>query len=328
MLQIGAYKLPSRVVLAPMAGVTDRPFRQLCKRYGAGLTVSEMLSSDTALYHSRKSRQRLNFDGESAPRCVQIVGNDPQQMALAASINAENGADIIDINMGCPAKKVCRKAAGSALLRDEALVQDILQQVVQAVDIPVTLKIRTGWSPEQRNALRIAELAQDCGIAALTIHGRTRACGFSGRAEYDSIAAVKQQCRIPVIANGDIDSPLQAAAVLAHTGADAVMIGRGAQGQPWLIAQIHHYLQQGQLLPTPALAEIKAVVVEHLRAIHQFYGELMGPRIARKHLRWYIQRIDSSRCDQHLYRIDNAQEQLRATQIFFDNLINREDIAA
>ena len=255
MISIGPYQLANRVILAPMAGVTDQPFRQLCRRLGAGLVVSEMVTSDTRLWNSRKSRLRLQHDGEPEPRSVQIAGGDPEMMAEAARMNAQLGAQIIDINMGCPAKKVCNKAAGSALLRDEPLVAAICAAVVQAVDIPVTLKIRTGWDPENRNALRIARIAEDSGIQALAVHGRTRSELYTGHAEYDTIAAVKQSISIPVFANGDIDSPQKAAEVLQHTGADAVMIGRAAQGRPWIFREIDHYLRSGELLAEPPLAE-------------------------------------------------------------------------
>lgn len=292
MFQIGPYHLASRVVLAPMAGVTDLPFRQLCRRFGAGLVVSEMVTSDTRLWNTRKSRQRLNHDGEAEPRSVQIAGGDPQMMAAAAQRNVEQGAQIIDINMGCPAKKVCRKAAGSALLKDEPLVRDILQAVVAAVDVPVTLKIRTGWSSDQRNGLDIARIAEDSGIAALAVHGRTRACGFAGEAEYHTIAGIVQALDIPVIANGDIDSPLKAQQVLAYTGAQAVMIGRAAQGRPWLCREIDQYLQHGSVLAPPGNDEIRQILSSHIDALHQFYGETMGVRIARKHVGWYLKTLE------------------------------------
>lgn len=291
MIAIGPYQLSSPVVLAPMAGVTDRPFRQLCRRFGAGLAVAEMLTSDHRLWDSPKSRQRRNHDGESGPIAVQIAGSDPAQMAEAARLNVAAGAQIIDINMGCPAKKVCRRAAGSALLRDEPLVAAILEAVVAAVPgVPVTLKIRTGWSPEERNGVRIARLAEACGIRSLAVHGRTRACRFEGAVEYDTIAAIKRAVSIPVLANGDINSPEQAAAVLARTGADGVMIGRAAQGRPWLCGQIATYLREGRLVAEPGHAEWAAVMLAHLDALHEFYGEPTGVRIARKHIAWYLER--------------------------------------
>ncbi len=318
MLQIGPYTLDTQVALAPMAGVTDRPFRQLCRRMGAGLVVSEMVTSDKRLWHTRKSSYRLDHSGEAEPRSVQIAGGDPQMMAEAAQLNADNGAQIIDINMGCPAKKVCNKAAGSALLKDEALVESILEAVTQQVDIPVTLKIRTGWCPETRNAVRIAQLAEKAGIAALTIHGRTRADAYRGAAEYDSIKAVRDAISIPLIANGDIDSPEKAKQVLEHTGADAVMIGRAAQGRPWLLREIDHYLRRGEYLPSPSINEKHQIIREHLIALHQFYGELMGVRIARKHVGWYLLTEPHGRNFRSIFnQIEDAQSQLQALDQFF-----------
>ncbi|MBZ0329123.1 tRNA dihydrouridine synthase DusB [Halomonas sp. ANAO-440] len=286
--QIGRHRLPNRVVLAPMAGVTDRPFRQLCRRLGAGLVVGEMVTSDPALWHTRKSRQRMDHRGEPGPRTVQIAGGDAAMLAEAARLNAEQGAEIIDINMGCPAKKVCNKAAGSALLRDEALVAEILEAVVAAVDVPVTLKIRTGWCADSNNGLRVARLAESAGIQALAVHGRHRQQRYSGQAEYDTIADIKSRVNIPVFANGDIDSPEKAAFVLDYTGADAVMVGRGAQGNPWIFREIDYYLRHGQALPPPTERERADVLLDHLSALHAFYGETMGVRIARKHLGWYL----------------------------------------
>ncbi|WP_192037211.1 tRNA dihydrouridine synthase DusB [Halomonas sp. YLGW01] len=287
---IGRHRLSNRVILAPMAGVTDRPFRQLCRRLGAGLVVSEMVTADPALWHTRKSRLRLDHAGEPGPRSVQIAGGDATMLAEAARLNADQGAEIIDINMGCPAKKVCNKAAGSALLRDEALVAEILEAVVAAVDIPVTLKIRTGWCADSNNGVRIARLAEEAGIKALAVHGRHREQRYSGHAEYDTIAAIKNSVSLPVFANGDIDSPAKAAAVLDYTGADAVMIGRGAQGNPWIFREIDHYLRHGRALPAPSRDERRRVMHGHLDALHGFYGEHMGVRIARKHLGWYLAR--------------------------------------
>jgi tRNA-dihydrouridine synthase B len=272
-----------------MAGVTDRPFRVLCKRLGAGLAVSEMTSSDPRLWGTEKSRLRMDHAGEPAPVAVQIAGYDPAMMADAARHNAALGAQIIDLNMGCPAKKVCRVDAGSALLRDEALVARICAAVVGAVEVPVTLKIRTGYNRASRNGLAIARIAEDCGIAALTVHGRTREDQYEGVAEYDTIAAIKQSVRIPVIANGDVDSPEKAKHVLVHTGADAVMVGRGALGHPWIFREIAHYLATGALLPPPAAAEVRDTLLEHLDALHDFYGEGRGLRVARKHIQWYCQ---------------------------------------
>lgn len=329
MFQIGPYRIGSPVILAPMAGITDRPFRQLCRRMGAGLVVSEMVTSDISLWHSRKSRLRLDHTGEAEPIAVQIAGAEPAQMAQAARLNADNGAQIIDINMGCPVKKVCNKAAGSALLQDETRVAEILAAVVAAVDVPVTLKIRTGWSPEQRNAVRIARLAEDLGIAALAVHGRTRACRFRGQAEYDTIAEVVDAVRLPVFANGDIDSARKAEQVLTKTGAQAVMIGRAAQGRPWIFREIDHYLRHGKCLPSPSLAEVALVLQQHLRELYAFYGEVMGPRIARKHLGWYLQTVPASESfRRQLNRIDNAQEQYYSVSKFFEQLQETEDKVA
>ena len=319
MLQIGPYSLDTQVALAPMAGVTDRPFRQLCRELGAGLVVSEMVTSDPNLWHTRKSSFRLNHQGEAEPRSVQIAGGDPEMMALAAQLNAERGAQIIDINMGCPAKKVCNKAAGSALLKDEPLVESILEAVVNAVDIPVTLKIRTGWSPDNRNALTIAKMAEQAGIAALTIHGRTRSDKYLGDAEYDTIKYVKQMINIPVIANGDITTPEKARFVLDYTGADAVMIGRAAQGTPWILREIDHYLRHGEKVAPPSLSEIHSIFNRHLKALHEFYGELMGVRIARKHLNWYLISVsDVTGFRKEFNQLDTADEQLNALDQYFD----------
>ncbi len=287
-MRIGQYQLRNRLIAAPMAGITDRPFRTLCYEMGAGLTVSEMMSSNPQVWESDKSRLRMVHIDEPGIRTVQIAGSDPKEMADAARINVESGAQIIDINMGCPAKKVNRKLAGSALLQYPDVVKSILTEVVNAVDVPVTLKIRTGWAPEHRNCEEIAQLAEDCGIQALTIHGRTRACLFNGEAEYDSIRAVKQKVSIPVIANGDITDPLKARAVLDYTGADALMIGRAAQGRPWIFREIQHYLDTGELLPPLPLAEVKRLLCAHVRELHDFYGPAKGYRIARKHVSWYL----------------------------------------
>ncbi|MGJ7460668.1 tRNA dihydrouridine synthase DusB [Halomonas sp. MA07-2] len=303
--RIGAHQLPNRVILAPMAGVTDRPFRQLCRRLGAGLVVGEMVTSDPSLWHTRKSRLRMDHQGEPGPRAVQIAGGDAEMLAEAARLNAAQGAEIIDINMGCPAKKVCNKAAGSALLRDEALVVEILEAVVTAVEVPVTLKIRTGWCADSNNGVRIARLAEAAGIRALAVHGRHRQQRYTGHAEYDTIAEIKAAVGIPVFANGDIDSPEKAAAVLDYTGADAVMVGRGAQGNPWIFREIDHYLRHGERLAPPAGEERAAVLRDHLGALHDFYGEHMGVRIARKHVGWYL--ADDSRLTA------KAQRELRAT---------------
>ncbi|MFA7553950.1 MAG: tRNA dihydrouridine synthase DusB [Spongiibacteraceae bacterium] len=336
MLQIGPYRLASRVVLAPMAGVTDLPFRQLCRRFGAGLVVSEMVTSDSRLWHTTKSRNRLNHTGEAEPRSVQIAGGEAAMMAEAAQLNVARGAQIIDINMGCPAKKVCKKAAGSALLKDQQLVTAILQAVVAAVDVPVTLKIRTGWSTEQRNGLDIARIAEDCGVSALAVHGRTRACKFNGEAEYDTIAAIKAAVSIPVIANGDIDSPQKALQVMQYTGADAIMIGRAAQGRPWLCREIDQYLRTGVIPPPPGNEEVQQVLIDHLQALHAFYGEFMGVKIARKHVGWYLkgneeqQQYNSAEFRSSFNQLETAQSQQQAIEQHFRQLaqqptINYED---
>lgn len=318
MFRIGPYNIDSRVILAPMAGVTDRPFRQLCREMGAGLVVSEMVTADKRLWHTRKSSFRLDHQGEAEPRSIQIAGGDPEMLADAARVNVENGAQIIDINMGCPAKKVCNKAAGSALLRDEGLVEAILQAVVGAVEVPVTLKIRTGWCPETRNGVRIARMAEASGIAALAVHGRTRADRYLGEAEYDTIARIRQSIDIPLFANGDIDSPEKAARVLDYTGADAVMIGRAAQGRPWLLGQIDHFLKTGEQLPDPDRVEQHGILRRHLEALHQFYGEYLGVRIARKHLGWYLQSCGNDRdFRQSFNQLETASDQLAAVDRFF-----------
>ena len=291
-MQIGSYKLANNVIAAPMAGVSDKPFRQVCLKNGAGMAVSEMVTSRVDLHQSTKTRFRLDHQGEAEPRVVQIVGTDPQMLATAARYNVASGAQIIDINMGCPAKKVCQKAAGSALLSDEPLVEAILRTVVDAVDVPVTVKIRTGANPQERNGVTIAKIAEQAGIQAITVHGRTRQCKFVGNVEYDTIASIKNNISIPVIANGDIDSPEQASLVLKHTLADAVMVGRAAQGQPWLFAQIAEYLNSGTILQTPALADRRSTLLSHIKAIHNFYGPALGIRFARKHIKWYLARWD------------------------------------
>ena len=288
-MRIGPHLIDPPLVLAPMAGVTDRPFRQLCRRLGAGLAVSEMTTSDASLWHTDKSRLRRDHAGEPGPISVQIAGYDPQQMADAARFNVDHGAQIIDINMGCPAKKVCRVDAGSALLRDETLVARICAAVVAAVEVPVTLKIRTGYSAALRNGLRIARIAEDCGIQALAVHGRTRDQHYTGAAEHATCALIKQAVRIPVMVNGDVDSPQSALETLRVTGADAVMIGRAAQGRPWLFRELAHYLQTGTVLPPPTRFEIRRWLLEHLDALYGFYGEARGVRVARKHIRWYCQ---------------------------------------
>ncbi len=286
-MQIGPHELSNKLILAPMAGVTDRPFRQMCRDLGAGMAVSEMVGSTSLIRGSAKTLRRANHDGETAPRSVQIVGFDPKMMAEAARINEAMGAEIIDINMGCPAKKVCNMSSGSALLKDEPLVADILKATVAAVKIPVTLKIRTGWSTEMRNGPTIAQIAEDAGIQALSVHGRTRSCFFKGEAEYDTIALIKQSVKIPVIANGDITTPEKAKFVLEKTGADAIMIGRAAQGRPWIFREIDHYLQHGTLAPEPSVQEIEAILTRHIENLYAFYDEHIGVHMARKHVAWY-----------------------------------------
>ena len=320
-MQIGAHTLRNALFVAPMAGVTDRPFRMLARRYGAGLAVSEMLSSRPELRGSRKSLLRLDHAGEPGPVSVQIAGAEPAMMADAARSNVERGAQIIDINMGCPAKKVCNVHAGSALLGNEALVARILEAVVAAVEVPVTLKIRTGPNPQRRNAARVAHIAEDSGVQLLAIHGRTRACGFAGRAEYDSIAEVKSRVRIPVIANGDIETPADARAVLEHTGADGLMIGRAAFGRPWIFREIEHFLATGMQLAAPGPAEIEAVVREHLEALYALYGEEQGLRVARKHLGWYARRLPGGESfRQGVVRIEAAAHQRAAVNDYFGRL--------
>jgi tRNA-dihydrouridine synthase B len=324
MLKIGPYTLDNSVVLAPMAGVTDLPFRQLCRRLGAGMAVTEMVSSNSLLWGSEKTRRRACHDGETDPISVQIMGTDPRMMAEAARFNAGEGAQIIDINMGCPAKKVCNVLAGSALLRDESLVGQILHAVVDAVDVPVTLKIRTGWSPEQRNGVAIARIAEQSGIQSLAVHGRTRACGYKqNTVEYDTMAAIKQAINIPLLANGDINTPEKAREVLDYTQADGVMIGRAAQGRPWIFREINHFLQHGTHLPEPELTEIRALLLQHLDALYAFYGEYKGTRVARKHIAWYSKgQRDGSQFRQRIMKVDSASEQLTQVRQYFDQLID------
>jgi tRNA-dihydrouridine synthase B len=322
MLQIGPYSLSNPVALAPMAGVTDLPFRRLCAELGAGLVVGEMISSNPRLRDSRKTRWRSRHDDEIRPRSVQIAGSDPEQMASAARYNVARGAQIIDINMGCPAKKVCRRAAGSALLADEGRVAEILRAVVAAVDVPVTLKIRTGPSPQRRNGVTIARIAEDTGIAALAVHGRTRACAFRGEVEYDTIAAIVEATGFPVFANGDIDSPAKAAEVIAHTGAAGVMVGRAAQGRPWLCGQIAARLATGIAPPPPPLSEQREILRRHVAQLHGFYGDYMGLRIARKHVGWYLGHQHTNGTARPNF---NALESCAAQLQFIDQLIRNEN---
>ncbi|ALP52120.1 tRNA-dihydrouridine synthase B [Candidatus Tenderia electrophaga] len=320
-MRIGPYKLNNNLVLAPMAGVTDRPFRQLCKQLGAGMAVSEMVSSNSLLWGSEKTKRRADHTGETEPKSVQIMGADPKMMAEAARYNVDNGAQIIDINMGCPAKKVCNVAAGSALLQYEDLVQDILEAVVGAVDVPVTLKIRTGWDTAHRNGVRIARIAQESGILALAVHGRTRACGYRGDAEYDTIAAIKQAVTIPVIANGDITTPQKAQQVLAKTGVDGIMIGRAAQGRPWIFREIGHYLKTGETLAEPSVTDVRDILLGHLHNLYNFYGEYTGVRMARKHIAWYSKgHRHGAAFRQAVNRVDSIDAQLKMTEDFFERL--------
>jgi len=320
-MHIGPYLISPPLILAPMAGVTDKPFRQLCKRLGAGLAVSEMTTSDPRLWQTRKSLARMDHVGEPAPVSVQIAGYDPAMLADAARYNVAHGAQIIDINMGCPAKKVCNVYAGSALLQDEPLVARIVEAVVKAVDVPVTLKIRTGWNRDNRNGLRIARIAEAAGIAALAVHGRTRADLYNGEAEYDTIAAIKQAVRIPVMANGDIDSPHKAREVLRLTGADGLLIGRAAQGRPWIFRELAHFLAHGEVLAPPTIEEVGEILLGHLRALHAFYGEVQGVRIARKHLGWYAKdRPENAAFRAVVNRAESAEAQLRLAREYFDTL--------
>ncbi|MDC1311073.1 tRNA dihydrouridine synthase DusB [Burkholderiales bacterium] len=326
-MKIGPHLLESPVIAAPMAGVTDQPFRNLCRKLGAALAVSEMVTSNTKLWSSKKTRFRLNHGGEDAPIAVQIAGTNPSQMAEAAKLNSELGAEIIDINMGCPAKKVCKAAAGSALLKDEKLVASILQAVVSSVDIPVTLKIRTGWSEESKNALQIAKIAQDCGIQALTIHGRTRNDFFNGIAEYETIAQVKSAVEIPIIANGDIDSPKKAFKVLQWTQADAVMIGRAAQGSPWIFREIAHYLRSNEELPPPTISEQKNILLGHLGELYNFYGEQRAVRLARKHVSWYLSDLPESREFRAIFNVlESGKTQMSAVTEFLDRVAFNQDL--
>ncbi|MBC8120075.1 MAG: tRNA dihydrouridine synthase DusB [Burkholderiaceae bacterium] len=324
-MKIGPYQLPNNVFVAPMAGVTDRPYRRLCKALGAGYAVSEMAASNPRLWASEKTARRLNHDGERAPVAVQLAGADPQMLAEAARHNVDRGAQIIDINMGCPAKKVCNVACGSALLKDVAMVARILDAVVNAVDVPVTLKFRTGWDLSSRNAVEVARLAEASGVAALTLHGRTRACGYSGEAEYETIRAVKQAVAIPLIANGDVDTPEKARLVLAQTGADAVMIGRAAQGRPWIFRETTHFLATGTHLLPPRVDEVRALLLDHLQDHYRFYGD-QGVRTARKHIIWYTRAL----CGGQAFRdrmntIESGTEQSRAVDQFFAALGERSE---
>ena len=327
LMEILGFSLRNNLFVAPMAGVTDRPFRQLCKKMGAGLAVSEMVTSNSLLYGSAKTQRRANHQGEVAPIAVQIAGSQPQMMADAARHNVERGAQIIDINMGCPAKKICNVMAGSALLRDEALVGRILDAVVRAIpETPVTLKIRTGWDQGSRNALNILKIAENAGIRALALHGRTRACGYSGQAEYETIAAVRAAARIPVIANGDITTPEKARQVLDATGADALMIGRAAQGRPWLFREIEHFLKTGERLPAPKVCEIHDILLAHLDDLYDFYGVETGVRVARKHISWYTRGLAGSAAFRHaMNQLPDVAGQRQAVNDFFFGLAEKHE---
>lgn len=328
-MQIGSIKLNNNLIVAPMAGVTDRPFRQLCKRLGAGMAVSEMVASDSRLWATEKSLRRGDHTGEVEPIVVQIAGAAPEMMAEAARYNIGKGAHIIDINMGCPAKKVCKVDAGSALMKDELLVARILEAVVGAVPVPVTLKIRTGWDREHKNALAIARIAEQSGIQSLAVHGRTRSDLYEGAAEYDTIRAVKQSVSIPVVANGDIDSPEKARFVLDYTGCDAVMIGRAAQGRPWIFREIAHYLDTGSHIAPPGFAEIHAIATQHLAELHQFYGDYKGVRVARKHIGWYLADLPGgAEIRQTMNAIEEPDQQIAAIDRFFARLIDGESAVA
>lgn len=323
-MYIGPYQLSNNLIVAPMAGVTDRPFRTLCKYFGAGHAVSEMMTADKTLRMSKKSLYRANFDGELAPISAQIAGSDPEQLAEAARYQVANGAQIVDINMGCPAKKVCNKLAGSALLQDEDLVARILDAVVAAVDVPVTLKTRLGFLNGEENILRVAKRAEDSGIAALALHGRTREDMYLNTARYELIREVKKNINIPLIANGDIDSPEKAKYVLDYTGADAVMIGRAAQGRPWIFREIAHYLETGEHLAAPEIVEVKQVLMGHLAELYQFYGEYSGCRIARKHIAWYTKGLRSSNeFRQNMYKVENTADQAKVVESYFDQLLDQ-----
>ena len=320
-MQIGPYRLKNQLIVAPMAGVTDQPFRNLCIRYGAAMAVSEMLSSNPDVWDTDKSRLRMTHAGEDGIRSVQIAGSDPELMANAAVVNVQQGAQIIDINMGCPAKKVNKKLAGSALLQDPVQVEAILKAVVAAVDVPVTLKIRTGWAPEHRNGVHIAQIAEDCGIASLAVHGRTRQCMYKGDAEYDTIKAIKKQISIPVVANGDILTPEKARFVLDYTGVDALMIGRGAQGRPWIFREIQHYLDTGNKLAPVETNEQRQVMLEHLKLLYALYGDYKGIRFARKHVGWYLNQESQRAFRAEFNRLETVEEQGSMVERYFDEFV-------
>ena len=328
-MQIGPYRISSPFLLAPMAGITDAPFRRLCTQFGAGMTTSEMTTADISLWQTEKSRRRLDLDMDIEPRVVQIAGSDPAQLALAAALCVERGAQIIDINMGCPAKKVCKQLAGSALLRDPLLVGKILTSVVAAVEVPVTLKMRTGWDPANRNGIEIARIAEDSGIQSLVVHGRTRACRYKGSAEYATLRRIKSNVSIPVVANGDITDPQKAALVLEQTAADALMIGRAARGQPWIFRDLNYFFQHGESAPALEINNVRDIMLDHLNDLYQFYGESTGVRVARKHLTWYCAGLNNSKkFRSKVVRVDNASEQIRMTREFFGSYSRESPLAA
>ncbi len=328
-MQIGPWTIPGRFVLAPMAGISDAPFRKLCRRFGAALTTSEMTTADTRLWQTAKSRRRLDIDTDCEPRIVQIAGSDPEQLAEAAVACVARGAQIIDINMGCPVKKVCSKLAGSALLQDEELVARILDAVVSAVDVPVTLKIRTGWDPEHRNGARIARIAENCGVQALAVHGRTRACRFKGVAEYDTIAEIKKSISIPVIANGDIATLEKSLEVLKLSAADALMIGRGAQGRPWIFQELNKLFVPENTHRSLEKNDVRDIMLDHLSDLYRFYGDTTGVRVARKHLTWYCSGLKNSHeFRSRVVRVDSAAEQIQLTQAYFSGVDQGDLLAA
>ena len=328
-MRIGHYELKNNLFLAPMAGVTDRPFRSLCRKLGAGMAASEMVSSNSLLWGSKKTLRRADHAGEEDPRAVQIVGSDPAMMAQAARYNVDNGAQIIDINMGCPAKKICNVYAGSALMQNEKLVVEILEAVVKSVDVPVTLKIRTGWDRANKNGPTITRIAEDCGIQALAVHGRTRADAFQGEAEYDTIAAIKASVKIPVIANGDITTPEKAVQVLRATAADGLMIGRAAQGNPWIFREISHFLATGEKLAPPPVAEVRDTLLDHLETLYAFYGEYSGVRMARKHISWYSKGLRDGAAFRHrVNQVESREAQVAMVREFFDAQAQNMELAA
>jgi tRNA-dihydrouridine synthase B len=328
-MKIGPYHLTSPFLLAPMAGITDAPFRRLCRQFGAGMTTSEMTTADISLWKTAKSRRRLDLDMDATPRVVQIAGSDPQQLALAAQLCVDRGAQIIDINMGCPAKKVCKQLAGSALLKDPSLVENILSTVVAAVCVPVTLKIRTGWDEQNRNGIEIAKIAEQSGIQALAVHGRTRACRYKGDAEYETIARIKTAVSIPIIANGDITTPEKSLEVLRLSEADALMIGRATRGRPWIFRELNHFFKTGQEIAPLENADVRDIMLGHLNDLYQFYGETTGVRVARKHLTWYCAGLNNAEAFRsQVVRVETASEQIHLTRRFFGHGVEDEHMAA